>query len=247
MVGPAPHHLIRAAAAATPHKPWAAILLVAAGAVAAQPAAVQVTGQCRDGQPQGGYAVRTADGRLRVQGAFNQGQRTGSFFFWSDAGTRIAQLPFDADALSGTVSLWYDAAPAAGAGSTPAAAASAAPAPDPTAEPQRRVEAAYRNGRRDGATRWWYPNGHLRAEVEYAAGDIVAAKSWSEAGTALGEVEARAAADAERADTEREVAVLVGMLRRHPPDCRPAPPAQRAAAPSVPPSPTLSPEARSAA
>ena len=194
----------------------AALAALAAAALGQSPDdAWRVTGQCRDGQPQGGYALHGGDGQVRVQGAFNQGQRTGSFFFWSRTGARIAQLPFDADALSGTLSLWYESN-ARGA------------------EPARRLEAPYRNGRRDGLTRGWYQSGRLRAEVEYDAGVMVAARGWSETGEALEASAARMAAEREQADTERYVAALIATVRRHPPDCHPAPPAQRAQArPSI--------------
>jgi len=64
----------------------------------------RITGQCREGLPQGGYQVHGAEGRLRVQGAFSQGQRVGSFIFWASNGARIAHVPFDADLVNGTVS-----------------------------------------------------------------------------------------------------------------------------------------------
>ena len=52
-----------------------------------------------------------------VVGAFAQGRMTGTFIFWSAAGARVAVMPFDNDAKSGTVALWYtppDGRPEAG-------------------------------------------------------------------------------------------------------------------------------------
>jgi hypothetical protein len=168
-----------------------------------------ITGHCRHGRPQGVYAVRAADGRLRVQGAYNQGERTGSFFFWSSDGARIAQLPFDANLISGTLSLWYD-----GRGG----------------EPLRKLEAAYRSGERDGATRLWSVDGRLIGEFEYAAGALRAAQAWSDDGAVLGEADARGLAERERAETATFLATLLATLSRHPPDCHPPPARLRAAA-----------------
>jgi hypothetical protein len=170
--------------------------------------------QCRHGKPQGGYTLRAADGRVRVQGAYNQGMRTGSFFFWSANGARTAQLPFDADVLSGTLSLWYD-----GGG---------------TGAPARKLQAAYRSGKRDGITRLWLPDGRLQGEFDYQAGALAAQRAWDEAGAPLPEADARALALRERSETMAFVTRLLGMLAQHPPDCHP-PPARLQAASTVAP------------
>lgn len=170
--------------------------------------------QCRHGKPQGGYTLRAADGRVRVQGAYNQGVRTGSFFFWSTTGARTAQLPFDADVLSGTLSLWYD-----GAGN---------------GAPARKLQAAYRSGKRDGITRLWLPDGRLQGEFDYQAGALAAQRAWDEAGALLPEADARALAERERSETTAFVTRLLGMLTQHPPDCHP-PPARLQAASAVAP------------
>jgi hypothetical protein len=173
----------------------------------------RISGQCRGGRAQGAYVLHAADGRMRVQGAYNHGQRAGSFFFWSADGARIAQLPFDDDVLSGTLSLWYD-----GAGG----------------EPLRKLEAAYRNGERDGPTRLWSADGRLRGEFEYAGGRLSSQRAYDDAGTSLPDAQARALAERERAETGRFVEDLLATLRRHPPDCHPPPARLRAAAPIVP-------------
>jgi hypothetical protein len=145
---------------------------------------------------------------MRVQGAYNHGQRAGSFFFWSADGARIAQLPFDDDVLSGTLSLWYD-----GAGG----------------EPLRKLEAAYRNGERDGPTRLWSADGQLRGEFDYAAGRLTGERAYDDEGAPLTDAQSRALAERERAETARFVDDLLATLRRHPPDCHPTPSRQRAA------------------
>ena len=185
-------------------------LLLACAAYADGPGeAFAVAGQCRDGQPQGGYALRAADGRLRVQGAFSQGHRVGSFIFWSSSGVRVAHLPFDADALSGTVSLWY-----------------ARPGRD--AEPPRKLEAGYRQGVRHGQTRSWYADGRRRAELDFADGVLTSARAWSDAGVALDEAEARALAERDQAADAEYLDSLLAIVRRHLPDCAPPAPGVRA-------------------
>ena len=181
---------------------------VARGESASSPA-LAVTGHCRDGLAQGGYALRAPDGRLRVQGAFSQGQRVGSFIFWSSTGVRIAHLPFDADALNGTVSLWY---------------VDATDGDDPV----RKLEAGYRAGQRHGLTRSWYPDGRRRAEFDYADGTLVAARAWSPAGTTYDDTQARALAERDGAADVEYLDALLATVRRHMPDCAPPPARQHA-------------------
>lgn len=192
----------------------AAIALLAGAAPlrAAPDDALHAEGQCREGRMQGGYSLRSADGSLRARGAYNLGQRVGSFIFWNAAGARIAHLPFDADLLSGTVALWYEAATAT--------------------EGAHRLEAAYRQGERHGPTRAWYPSGRLRLEADYADGALQSARAWSEGGAAYDADEARALAEQEREADAQYVEALVALVRRHPPDCSAPPPAHLRADPA---------------
>jgi hypothetical protein len=151
--------------------------------------------------------LRAGDGRLRVQGAFNQGQRVGSFIFWTARGTRVAHVPFDADRINGTLSLWYDEA-----------------ADD--RDGPRKLVAGYRAGERHGLTRSWYADGRLRAEYDYREGALISARAWSDAGLAYDEARSRAMADADRAVDAEYLDALLATVRRHLPDCAP-PPAQQ--------------------
>jgi hypothetical protein len=193
-----------------------ALLVPIAAARADGSDVLRVVGQCRDGRPQGNYALRDADGRLRVQGAFSHGQRVGSFIFWSPQGGRIAHLPFDADRLNGTLSLWH-----VGAAADDDAA--------------RRVEAGYRAGLRHGSTRAWWPNGRLREAAEYADGALASVQAWSEEGAVVTDVQARADADAARAAEERDIDALLATVRRHLPDCSPPSTRHQAARPAAEP------------
>jgi hypothetical protein len=170
-------------------------------------------GQCRAGQPQGHYALRDASGRLRVQGAFSQGQRVGSFIFWSADGSRLAHLPFDADRLNGTLSMWHPAAN--------------------DAEPPRRLEASYRAGVRHGTTRAWDPDGRLREAAEYADGALVSVRAYDERGEAMADAPARREAQAARAAEDREIEALLATVRLHRLDCAPPPVRQQAGAPDI--------------
>jgi PAS domain-containing protein len=174
----------------------AALAQVAGGATMATWVA---DGNCRDGRPQGPYALRTGEGRLRVAGAFNDGARTGSFIFWSDAGVRIAHLPFDHDLLNGTVAIWYEAPPGR--------------------EPPRRFESAWRRGKRDGETRSWYRDGRPRALTQYAAGRITASAGWSDAGARMTDAAALEAAQQDAAALDALYAELDALVREHMPRC----------------------------
>lgn len=182
-----------------------AALLVAAPAAAAE--TFDVRGACRDGEPQGIYELRDARGSLRVLGAFSRGRRTGSFIYWSEKGDRIAHLPYDDGAISGTVALWY-----AGAG--------------PGREPQQQLEAAYAKGTPNGAKRSWHPNGSARGDYLYERGTLVAAKAWRADGSPLSEDEARAQATLDAADEAKTYAALAAVVDRHLPSCKAMAPAR---------------------
>jgi antitoxin component YwqK of YwqJK toxin-antitoxin module len=174
-------------------------LLALAPQLAAAPA-FEVKGTCRDGLPHGAYELRAADGRMRVTGAFNHGKRTSSFLFWSAAGARIAHLPYDEGALSGTLVLWY---PQAGA----------------TGEPRRQSEAVYAGGVPEGSRRTWYPSGHLRTELRYERGSLVEATAWSDAGRALSAADARRLAERDADVDGQALAALERMVDQNLPAC----------------------------
>ena len=191
MVG-APPGLIRLAAVA-------AVAAAPQWTLAATPVYV-VTGNCRDGQPHGAYELRMPDGTLRVAGAFTRGKRTGTFLFWSSSSVRIALLPYDDDAMSGTVALWYSAAA-------------------PTTEPRSKLEAVYANGRLTGGARSWYPDGRPRAEFRYDHGVLAEARAWNAKGAPLPETEARALAARDLAADEQFYNTLEAIVRDNPPQC----------------------------
>ena len=136
-------------------------------------------------------------------GAFAKGRRTGSCLFWSESGARLALLPYDDDALSGTVALWYPPAGRAG-------------------DARPKLEATYSRGRLSGVKRSWYPDGRLRAEYRYEKGSLVGARAFAESGRALPESEARALAQRDAAADEALQASLEAFLRNHAPRCDPA-------------------------
>jgi antitoxin component YwqK of YwqJK toxin-antitoxin module len=159
-----------------------------------------VTGNCRDGQPHGAYELRMPDGMLRVSGAFARGKRTGSFLFWSSAGVRIAHLPYDDDALSGTVALWYSTG-------------------GPKSEPRQKLEAVFAHGRRAGGARSWYPDGRVRAEYRYDQGVLAEVHAWNTKGEPLADAQSRALAIRDLATDDEFYASLEGIVRDNPPLC----------------------------
>jgi hypothetical protein len=173
------------------------LALVLAGASTAQPYSAE--GHCRDGVPHGNYELRDAKGNLRALGAFNRGKRTGSFIFWSSEGVRIAHLPFDEDALSGTLATWYTG--------------------KSVGEPQRKVEAAYAHGKLNGDKRSWYPNGRARSEYRYEKGELRDASATSPAGKALDAADARALAQRDANADAAFVASLLAIVAANPPRC----------------------------
>jgi len=186
-----------------------ALLLVAAvAATAAAADAFDVRGACRDGEPQGIYELRDARGSLRVLGAFSRGRRTGSFIYWTSSGDRIAHLPFDEGAISGTVALWY---PGAG----------------PGREPRQQLEAAYVKDALNGAKRSWHPDGSPRGDYFYERGALVAAKAWRANGTPLADDGARAQALRDAADEAKTYATLGAIVDGNLPACGPAPSGSR--------------------
>jgi hypothetical protein len=176
-----------------------ALVAVAAGAAAAAPTWV-VDGTCRDGAAHGAYQLRTSDGQLRVAGAFSKGKWTGSFLFWNAAGVRVAHLPFDDDARSGTLVLWQ--APAGRKG-----------------EPVQSLEAVYAHGVLAGAKRSWYPDGRPRGDFRYDHGNLVEAAAFDAAGRRLSATQARTMAERDLAADEKTIAAFEAMVRDHLPGC----------------------------
>ena len=191
MVG-APPRLTRVAAVVA--------LALAPQCLFAAAATYVVTGNCRDGLPHGAYELRMPDGTLRVSGAFARGKRTGSFLFWSSAGVRIAHLPYDDDAMSGTVALWYLTGTS-------------------KSEPRQKLEAVYAHGRRAGGGRSWYADGRVRAEYRYDQGVLAEAHAWNTRGAPLSDVEARALATKDVTTDEQYYATLEAIVRDNPPNC----------------------------
>lgn len=157
-------------------------------------------GACRDGVPNGAYELRATGDTPRVVGAFANGRLTGTFIFWTPGGARMALIPFDNDAKSGTVALWYAEA-------------------DSALEAGRKLEAPYVDDRLHGIERSWYPGGVPRAEYRYEHGLLTAARAWTEAGTELSAAAARDLAVADADADERFYASLVAIVRANLPSC----------------------------
>ena len=162
------------------------------------------TGQCRAGVPNGGYELRMPDGHLRVVGAFAQGRMTGTFIFWTSGGARIAVLPFDNDARTGTLALWYLG-------------------PDGRSEAGRKLEAPYVDDRPHGVKRSWYADGAMRAEYRYDHGTLLEARAWTERGAPLPDAEARSLAARDAESDDRYFGSLAGLVRANLPPCEPEP------------------------
>ncbi len=176
---------------------WIAFVLPAAAQ------GIHVKGACREGLPHGAWELVAADGSLRALGAFNRGKRTGSFIFWNDAGVRVAHVPFEDDAKSGTLAVWY---PRAAKG----------------AEAPKRLEAVYTDGKLNGTKRAWHPDGRLRGEYTYVSRDLVDAKAWDTHGRGLPAAQAREQAVADAASHDAYYATLDALVQRYLPVCKSA-------------------------
>jgi hypothetical protein len=168
------------------------------GEALAQP--MTATGACRDGVPNGMYELRTPDGKLRVAGAFAMARRTGTFLFWTPAGARIAVIPYEEDARSGTVATWYVRDRAA-------------------TESSHRLEAPHAAGLRHGTSRSWYDSGRPRGEYDYEHGRLVDARGWTEAGVALSASAARAQAERDLRRDDSFLGSLERLVAGHRPRC----------------------------
>jgi hypothetical protein len=171
---------------------------------------LRVHAACRDGAPHGAYELRAPSGEIRIAGAFNRGQRTGSFIFWTSNGIRVAHIPYDEGRLSGTVSLWFEQTIAG-------------------RDAQPKLQAAFTAGHRNGVSRSWYPDGQPRAIYRYEMDALVVARAWSRAGTPLPESEARELAARDRDEDQKYYASLDAMVLANLPACdEPAPGGTRA-------------------
>ena len=180
----------------------AALGLAAIAGSSAAAESFNVRGACRDGYAHGVYELRDAAGKMRVQGAFNKGLRTSSFLYWASNGIRVAHVPYDEGAVSGTVALWY----AQSAPNTP---------------PRQKLEAAYARGERNGPTRSWFPNGRPRGEYVYEKGTLVAAKAWNAIGTPLADDAARKQAAVDFGEDQKYFKSLDDSVDANQPACEP--------------------------
>ncbi len=176
----------------------ALILGCAVGDAAA--AALVVRATCRDGEPNGGYELRTSAGRLRVLGAFHAGKPTGTFIFWNDAGGRLAAIPYDDGVRNGTVALWHVVG-------------------TPPREQGRRLELPLARGAPHGVVRTWHTNGQLRSEAEFAAGEPVKVAAWDASGRALSAADARRIVREDQRRHDAELVRLEELVSKHLPVC----------------------------
>lgn len=166
---------------------------------AAEPALL-ASGACRDGQPNGAYELRMPDGRVRAVGAFHEGKRTGTFFFWNADGGRLAAIPYDDDVPNGTIALWHQRG-------------------KPSRESGRKLEAPMVAGRPHGIRRSWYETGRLRAEVSFDRGTLVEAEVWTRSGRPLATADAKRIALQDARGEETYIAALERFVARHRPQC----------------------------
>lgn len=176
----------------------ALLLALVPGVIFGQGSAI--VGACRGRVPNGAYELRWGDGGPRIVGAFANGRLTGTFIFWTPGGARMALIPFDNDAKSGTVALWYAA-------------------PDAALEAGRKLEAPYVANRLHGVKRSWQANGMPRAEYRYQHGVLVAARGWTEVGTPISDAAARDLAESDAEADERYYASLLAVVRDNLPAC----------------------------
>jgi hypothetical protein len=181
-------------------KALAAGALVASLTVVATAEPLNVVGSCREGLPNGGYELRMPDGRLRTVGAFARGKKTGTFIFWTAGGARVAVIPYDDDARTGTVALWYVET-------------------SEWIEAGRRLEARYVDDRRHGTTRSWHTNGTLRSEFRYERGALIETHAWTDTGAALPESEARELATRDAESDQALLEALVSVVSDNLPRC----------------------------
>lgn len=176
-----------------------AVAFLAVALLAGSAAASSLEAACRNGRVHGSYQLRDAGGLLLVAGAFNAGRRTGSFIFWNANGVRNAHIPYDDDTPNGTMALWYDGPPGK--------------------EPARRLEAAWRHGVRDGASRSWYADGRVRSEADYASGRLVSVRGWAPTGEPLSDEAARESERGDARAADDRYHQLDGLVRVHMPRC----------------------------
>ncbi len=136
---------------------------------------------------------------MRAVGAFAAGRKTGTFIFWNEGGARSAVIPYDNDARTGTVALWYTS---------------------DRRELVRRLEAPYRNNELHGVLRSYHPSGAPRTECHYEHGQLVSAQAWDARGTMLTEAQARALAARDAEAENRLLAQFDATIGANLPRCK---------------------------
>ncbi len=184
---------------------WAAgFALLAAGCAVAPPSQTvyEIRGACRDGVPEGAYALVLSNGIAQVTGNFSKGRKHGLFTVFRSSGEKVAEIPYDSDRIHGTVGLWYS--PEAGAG-------------------QRKLVAEYAAGVLDGTKTSWYADGKPRAVFVYAKGTLERAEAWRPDGTADATWEAESLASRDGAADRTLYEAYESAIRDNLPRCEPHP------------------------
>ena len=169
-------------------------------------------GDCRDGIPHGSYTLQIVDGPVVATGHFVEGKKHGVFVFYSQGGTKIAEIPYAGGAKSGTVRMWYSEYAYPGAAGRP------------------KLEIEFANDLADGRKQSWWVSGGKRSSEVLRDGSLVQAEMWDEAGAPLPRDEAAQLSNASLDADASYFRSLESEVDAHPPACaRPAAPIEQPA------------------
>jgi hypothetical protein len=164
------------------------------------PIAYQVRADCLDAAANGRYELLLPDGTIEITGSFVDGSRDGLFNFYRSSGEKVAEVPYVRDRISGTVRLWFG--PEYGSA-------------------REKLSAEYLQGRPEGITEGWHPDGSVRERSTYLDGALESTEIRDAEGRRFPDPEAREVAESLR-DADRVCfEALAKIVDENPPSCAP--------------------------
>jgi hypothetical protein len=162
---------------------------------------LMVNSECVDEKAHGPYQVKTQSGLIRIDGQYENGNRSGDFTFYDAAGQKMIVVPYHKGFIHGTVTAWHR--DAAGG----------------NAEPQLKLLSDIEGGFAVGRYQTWYENGEQRSRFELGNGEIKSGTVWNTDGSVI---EIKAQAEFLSTDIESDFSYyqqLEQVLDAFPPQC----------------------------
>jgi hypothetical protein len=160
----------------------------------------EVRAECDGNIASGSYELIFPDGTIQIAGVFADGHSNGVFTFYHSTGEKVAEIPYVRGQISGTVNLWYGSGVNFG---------------------KKKLTTQYHEGRLEGLTDGWYPDGSVRERSTYVNGVLETTEIRDQQGHRLSHDAARVQVESFRDADRQYFNILSGIVQENPPSCSP--------------------------